>query len=78
MKEKELNDKFFAEKNNEIYTLNNKITYDKLTYYFKSEDRTPIGFHGFNRLLGLTRKIMDGFIDLEKAKENQENLDLRS
>ena len=41
-------------------------------YYFKSKNRIPISFNGFNRPLGLIRKIRDGSIDLEKAKENQE------
>ena len=52
--------------------MNHKIEYDKVTYHFKSEDRMPISFKGFNRLSGLVRKIMDGSIDLEKANENQE------
>ena len=64
LKDKELCDKFV--------TLNKKIEYDKLTYYFKSEDGIPICFNGFNRPLGLIRNIKDGSIDLEKAKENQE------
>ena len=68
LNEKELYKKIVAEKNNEIHTLNNKIKYDKLTYSFKSEGRIPIRFNGFNRPLGLIRKI----IDLEKAKDNQE------
>ena len=38
LKEKGLNDKTAAKRNNEINTLNNKIKYDKLTYYFKNED----------------------------------------
>ena len=38
LKEKELNDKTADKRNNEINTLNNKIKYDKLTYYFKNED----------------------------------------
>ena len=38
LKEKEIYDKIDAERNNEIYTLNNRIKYGKLTYYFKSED----------------------------------------
>ena len=64
LKDKELCDKFV--------TLNKKIEYDKLTYYFKSEDGIPISFNGFNRPLGLIRDIKDGSVDLEKAKENQE------
>ena len=35
LKEKEIYDKIDAERNNEIYTLNNRIKYGKLTYYFK-------------------------------------------
>ena len=54
--------------------MNNKTEYDKLTCHFKNEDRIPISFKGFNRPLGLIRKIKDGSIDLEKSKENQENL----
>ena len=72
MKEKEIYDKFITERNNGINTLNNEIKYDKLTFYFKSEDRILIKFNDFNRPLGLIRKIKDGSIDLEKAKENEE------
>ena len=70
MKEKKLFGKFVAQRNKEINTL--KIKYDKLTYYFKSEDKIPRSFNGFNRLLDLIRKIKDGSIDLGKAKGNQE------
>ena len=52
--------------------MNNKIKYDKLTYYFKNENSTPIGFNGFTRPLGFIRLIKDGYLNLEKAKENQE------
>ena len=52
--------------------MNNKVEYDKLTYHFEIEDRITIIFKDFNCPLGLIRKIKDGFIDLEKAKENQE------
>ena len=52
--------------------MNNKIEYDKLKYHFKSENRTTIYFNTLNRPLGLIRKVKDGSIDLEKAKENQE------
>ena len=69
LKEKEMCDKIAAERNIEINTLNNKIKYDNLTYYLKSDDRIPISFNDFNRLLGLIRKIKDGSIHLEKAKK---------
>ena len=75
MKEKELYDKFVTETNNESNTLSSKIKYDKLTYYFKSEDRIPISSNGcnpFNVFNGFIRKIKDGYIDLEKAKEDKE------
>ena len=72
LKAKEIYDKIVAERKNKINTLNNKIEYDKLTYRFKRKDRIPITFKEFNRPLGLLRKIKDGSIDLEKAKENQE------
>ena len=64
---KEIHDKIVAERNNEINTLKSKIKYDKWKYHFKSED-----VNGVNRPLRLVRKIKDGSIDLEKAKENQE------
>ena len=67
MKEKEIYGKIAAEKSNEINCLNNK-----LTYHLKSENRTPIIFNGFKCPIGLIRKKKDGFVDLEKAKENQE------
>ena len=71
MKEKEIWDQIVAERSNEINTLNNKIKYDKLTYHFKSENRTPIRFNYFNYPLGRIRKIKHSSIDLEKGKENQ-------
>ena len=52
--------------------MNNKIKLDKLTYDFKSENRTPISCNTFNRPLALIRNIKDVSIDLEKGKENQE------
>ena len=59
--------KLLLEKN-EISTLNNKIKYDKLTHYFKSEDRIPVGFNSIDRPLGFIRKMKYGSIDLEEAK----------
>ena len=55
IKQKEILDKLIAGKNNEIKTLNNKIKYDYLTYYFKTEIN-PISFNDFNRLLGLKKR----------------------
>ena len=52
--------------------MNQISEYDKVTYHFKSEDRMPISFKGFNCPSGLVRKIMDGSIDLGKANEDQE------
>ena len=65
MKEKEIWDQIVAERSNEINTSN------KLTYHFKSENRTPIRFNYFNYPLGRIRKIKHSSIDLEKVKENQ-------
>ena len=48
------------------------MKYNTLTHYFKSEDRIPISFNGFNRPLGVIRKTKDGSIGPEKAKEDQE------
>ena len=50
--------KLFTERKNEINTLSQKIKYDKLTYYFKSENRKTISFNDFNRSLDLKGKIM--------------------
>ena len=50
------------------------MKYDKLNYYFKSENRIPIVFNVFNCPLCLIRKIKSGAIDLKKAKENQEKI----
>ena len=74
LKEKEICDKIVAKRSNETNTLNDKIRLYKLTYHFKNEDSTPISFNGFHRPLGFLRKIKDGFIDLEKTKENQEKI----
>ena len=57
LKEKEIYDKIVPERPNEINNLKNKIKYDKLTHYFKSEDEIPIPFNGSNRPLGLIKKI---------------------
>ena len=59
MKEKEIYDKIVPERPNEINTLKNKIKYDKLMHYFKSEDKISISFNDFKRPLGLTKKIND-------------------
>ena len=74
LKEKEICDKIVAKRSNETNTLNDKIRLYKWTYHFKNEDSTPISFNGFHRPLGFLRKIKDGFIDLEKTKENQEKI----
>ena len=67
--------KLLLKKSNEINNLYNKIKYDKLTYHYINENNTPISFNGFNRRLGLIRKVKNGSIDLEKATENQEKIE---
>ena len=52
--------------------MNNKIKYDQFRQ--KNEDRISINSNDVNRPSDYIRKIKDGFIDLEKAKENQEKL----
>ena len=56
--------------------MKNEIKYHELTYHFKSENRKAINFNDVNRQLGLIRKIRDGSIDLEKAKEYEEKFGL--
>ena len=73
MKEREIYDEILAERNNGRNALNNKIKYDQLTYYFKSEDRIPTTFNGFNRALCRIRKVKDGSIDLEKPTKIMKN-----
>ena len=72
LKEKEIYNKMVAERNNEVNTLNNTIKYDKLTYYFNSQDKIPISFNRFNCPLVLIINVKDGSIDLGKTKENRE------
>ena len=67
--------KLLLKKSNEINNLYNKIKYDKLMYHYINENNTPISFNGFNRRLGLIRKVKNGSIDLEKATENQEKIE---
>ena len=71
MKNNVIHDEIVTEMNSKINTLNNKIKYDKLIKYLKSEDSIPLILNGFNRSLDSIRKIMDGSIDLQKVKENQ-------
>ena len=52
--------------------MNNKIKYDQFRQ--KNEDGISINSNDVNRSSDYIRKIKDGFIDLEKAKENQEKL----
>ena len=75
LREKELFGKLFVEMNNKRNTLNNKVKYDNLMYNFKSKDRIPVVFNGFNCPLVLIRKTKDGSVDLEKAKKKKKNLD---
>ena len=77
MKEKEIYDKFVAERNNEINTWNNKFKYEETKYYFKSVYRISISVNSCNHSLCLIRNIADGTIDLEKAKKKKikKNLD---
>ena len=75
LKKKEIYDTIVAEKSNEINNLHNTTKYDTLTYHYINENSTPISFNGFNRPLGLIRKVKNGSIDLEKATENQEKIE---
>ena len=50
------------------------MNYNDLTYYFKTKSN-PVSFSNFNQSLGLKRKIMDGSIDLKKARENQKQFE---
>ena len=52
--------------------MNNKIKFDQFRQ--KNEDGISINSNDVNRPSDYIRKIKDGFIDLEKAKENQEKL----
>ena len=63
-----------AEEKNEINPLNNKIENDKSKYHFKSKNRKSISFNSFNLRHGLIRKLEDSSIDLEKAKENLDQI----
>ena len=74
LKEKEINDKIAAKKDNEINTWSNKCRYDKLTHYFEIEDRIPVSFNDFNHSLVLKRKIIDGSADLEKANKKSKKI----
>ena len=40
-------------------------------YYLKSKRSSPIAFIGFDCPLYLSRKIKEGFIELEKLEENK-------
>ena len=70
---KKIYDKFFAERNNEINTWNNKFKYEETKYQFKSVYRISISVNSCNHSLCLIRNIADGTIDLEKKKKK--NLD---
>ena len=74
MKEKEIYDKFVAERSKEINTYNNNVKYDKLMYHFKIESRTPLRFDNINRPLGFIRKIKDESIDLKKAQKKSRKI----
>ena len=64
LKEREIHDKLVAEKNNEISTLNQKITYNSLTHL--------VSFSNFNRPLGLKRIKISDSISLKDSKRNWE------
>ena len=70
-KQKKICDELVTEKKNEINTLIEKINYNDLTCYLKKNK--PISFINFNRPLSLLRKIKDGDIELEKARQNQKD-----
>ena len=54
-----------------MQTLKEKIRYDDLRYYFKTES-SPMSFNDFHHQFGFKRTIEDGFMDLKRANENQE------
>ena len=54
-------------RNNEMNNLNKKLTYDKLMYYFKNENRIPINLNYFDHPLGFIKNKKRWF----QKKKNQ-------
>lgn len=67
---KKMYDERVVERKNETNTMNEKVSYNDLTYYFLKKESKPICFIDYNRPLGLLRKIKEGNTELEKAKKN--------
>ena len=63
-------DERVVERKNETNTMNEKVSYNDLTYYFLKKESKPIRFIDYNRPLGLLRKIKEGDTELEKARKN--------
>ena len=67
---KKMYDERVVERKNETNTMNEKVSYNDLTYYFLKKESKPICFIDYNRPLGLLRKIKEGNTELEKARKN--------
>ena len=67
---KKMYDERVVERKNETNTMNEKVSYNDLTYYFLKKESKPIRFIDYNRPLGLLRKIKEGDTELEKARKN--------
>ena len=63
--------KLFDEKLDEIQVLSREIDYKNLNYDFRTKASGLINFTGYNGLFTLFKKIRDGDISLEMAKEDQ-------
>ena len=63
-------DERVVERKNETNTMNEKVSYNDLTYYFFKKESKLIRFIDYNRPLGLLRKIKEGDTELEKARKN--------
>ena len=65
--------KLFDEKLDEIQELSREIDYKNLNYDFTTKASGSINFNGYNGPFSLFKKIRDGDISLEMAKEDQKN-----
>ena len=63
--------KLFDEKLDEIQELRREIDYKNLNYDFTTKASGSINFTGYNGPFTLFKKIRDGYISIEMAKEDQ-------
>ena len=72
LKYKEIFDGLSSETIGEIYNMSKHIDFNKLTYYFKDQNISPINFVGFRGRMHIFNNIKNADTSIEKTVKIQE------